>query len=185
MPTMVKINGSPTQPSKTGILVNAIGDAVARKMAIKSKTITLSEVAPKIMCGLTRPDITAAGEELLQMVERADLLVIGTPVYRAAYTGVLKHFFDLVDRDAMRNRKAILCATGGTSMHALVIEHQLRPLMGFFAIQTVTTGLYGLSEDFADGAVASPSLKDRIERASGEAVDLLTSSLVRRPQLVQ
>lgn len=185
MPTMVKINGSPTLPSKTGILVNAVGDAVARKMAINSESIALSEVATEIMCGLTRPDVTDLGEQLLQLVESADLLVIGTPVYRAAYTGVLKHFFDLVDRDAMRNRKAIVCATGGSSMHALVIEHQLRPLMGFFAIQTVTTGLYGLSEDFADSAVASSSLKDRIERAADEAVDMLASSFVRRPQLVQ
>lgn len=185
MPTMVKINGSPTQPSKTGILINAIGDAVARKMALRSETVSLSEVAPEIMCGLTRSEVTDTGERLLQLVEHADLLIIGTPVYRAAYTGILKHFFDLVDRDAMRNRKAILCATAGSSMHALVLEHQLRPLMGFFAIQTVTTGLYGLSEDFAQGAVVSPSLKDRIERAANEAVELLAGSSIRRPQLVQ
>lgn len=174
MLTMVRINGSPTQPSKTGILVDAVGDAISQMLPIENFTITLSTAGQEIMCGLTRPEVTSEGEELLRLVERADILVIGTPVYRAAYTGLLKHFFDLVDRDSMRNRKAVLCATGGSPMHALVIEHHLRPLMGFFAIQTVTTGLYGLSEDFADGAVSSPVLKERVDRAAREAVSLLS-----------
>ncbi|SFV36714.1 NAD(P)H-dependent oxidoreductase [Hyphomicrobium facile] len=185
MLTIVGINGSPTRQSKTGILIDAVADAVATALPTDSYKIALSDVGHEVMCGLTRPDVSVKGEELLQLVERADLLIIGTPVYRAAYTGLLKHFFDLVDRDAMRNRKAILCATGGTPMHALVIEHQMRPLMGFFAIQTVTTGLYGLSDDFASGAVSSPALRERIERAADEAVGLLVPSRVPVRQLVE
>lgn len=184
MLTIVGINGSPTRQSKTGILIDAVSDAVAMAIPADSYTISLSDVGHEVMCGLTRPDVSAKGEELLQLVERADLLIIGTPVYRAAYTGLLKHFFDLVDRDAMRNRKAVLCATAGTPMHALVIEHQLRPLMGFFAIQTVTTGLYGLSDDFANGAVSNPRLRERIERVTEEAVNLLATSRAPSPQLV-
>lgn len=176
MPTLVKINGSPSSPSKTGILIDAVGDAVARSTSIDTSTIALSEVGHSVMCGMSRPEVSAKGEALLRAVECADILVIGTPVYRAAYTGVLKHFFDLVDRDVMRGRIAVVCATGGTAMHGLVIEHNLRPLMGFFAIQTVTTGLYGLSEDFADGQIASAALQERVERAAREAVGLLTSS---------
>ncbi|KWT71390.1 FMN reductase [Hyphomicrobium sulfonivorans] len=104
------------------------------------------------------------------MTEQADLLILGTPVYRATYTGVFKHFFDLVDRDAMRDRKAVLCATGGSPLHGLMLEHQMRPLMGFFSMQTITTGLFGLTDDFADGRVVSPDLNKRIERVTSEVV---------------
>lgn len=168
MLTMVAINGSPTKPSRTGILLEAVADAVAAKMPFTSYTISLADVGHEFMSGLTRPDITSRGEELLRITERADLLIVGTPVYRASYTGILKHFFDLVDRDAMRERKAVLCATGGSAMHGLVLEHQLRPLMGFFSMQTITTGLYGLSGDFADGRVSSPDLNGRIARVADE-----------------
>ncbi|WP_181335505.1 NAD(P)H-dependent oxidoreductase [Hyphomicrobium methylovorum] len=184
MLTVVKINGSPTQPSKTGILVDAVADAIAKVTPVENFSIALSNVGPEFMCGLTRPDISAKGEELLRLAESADILIIGTPVYRAAYTGILKHFFDLVDRDAMRDRKAVLCATGGTPLHGLVIEHQLRPLMGFFAIQTATTGLYGLSEDFANGAISSSALQSRVDRAAREAVTLVDHSKAI-PELVQ
>lgn len=184
MITVVKINGSPTRPSKTEILVNAIGAAVASKIHVEEHALTLSEVGHAYMCGLTRPDISAKGEQLLQLVERADVLIVGTPVYRASYTGLLKHFFDLVDRDAMRGRRAIICATGGTPMHGLVLEHQLRPLMSFFAMQTAQTAIYGLSEDFQDGQVAGTALRSRIDQAADEMVDLLSTSRMRVSEVV-
>lgn len=168
MLNVVTINGSPTKPSRTGILIDAVAAAVSGRMDCTRKTISLSEDAHEFMCGLTRPEVTARGEKLLQMTEQADLLILGTPVYRATYTGVFKHFFDLVDRDAMRDRKAVLCATGGTPLHGLMLEHQMRPLMGFFSMQTITTGLFGLTDDFADGRVVSPDLNRRIERVANE-----------------
>lgn len=176
MITLVKINGSPTRPSKTEVLVNTIAAAVSARAEVVEHAIYLSDVGHAFMCGLTRPDISAKGEQLLQLVERANVLVVGTPVYRASYTGILKHFFDLVDRDAMRGRRAILCATGGTPMHGLVLEHQLRPLMSFFAIQTAQTALYGLADDFQDGRVVDAALRNRIDQAADEIIDLLPAA---------
>lgn len=176
MPAMVKVNGSPTKHSKTGILIDALGDAISRIIPMESHTIPLSDVGHEIMCGLTRTDIGSGGKQLLQIAERADVLIIGTPVYRASYTGLLKHFFDLIDRDVMRGRKAVLCATGANQMHSLVIEHQMRPLMGFFSIQTPATGIYATSDQFADGAVSSAALKADIERVAEELCGLLATS---------
>lgn len=171
MLTVVTINGSPTKPSRTGILIDAVADAVAARIPTRREAIAMSDDAHEFMCGLTRPEVTARGEKLLQMTEQADLLILGTPVYRATYTGVFKHFFDMVDRDAMRDRKAVLCATGGTPLHGLMLEHQMRPLMGFFSMQTITTGLFGLADDFADGRVVSADLNKRIQRAADEVAD--------------
>lgn len=176
MPTIVKINGSPTKHSKTGIVIDALGDAMARLMPMESHTIPLSDVGHEIMCGLTRADIGAPGKQLLQLAEQADVLIVGTPVYRASYTGLLKHFFDLIDRDVMRGRKAVLCATGANQMHSLVLEHQLRPLMGFFAIQTSATAIYATSDQFADGAVSCRALIADIERAAEELCGLVATS---------
>jgi FMN reductase len=120
------------------------------------------------MCGLTRPGVSAEGERLLRLVEASDILVVGTPMYRASYTGLLKHFFDLLERDELRNRKAVLCATGANQMHTLALEHELRPLMSFFPIQTTATAIYATSGDFTDGVISNTAIKDSIERAAGE-----------------
>ena len=176
MTKMVMINGSPTKRSKTGTLIDAIGQAIARLIPLESHTISLSDVGHEVMCGLTRPGVTAEGERLLRLAETADIMVVGTPMYRASYTGLLKHFFDLLERDALRNCKAVLCATGANQMHTLAIEHELRPLMYFFPIQTAATGIYGTGDDFNDGVISSQSMKENIERAAHEMADLFAAS---------
>lgn len=175
---MARVNGSPSRNSRTGVLVDAVGDAVARAFPIESTTISLGQSSINFMCGLTRADITAQGEWLVSQVEAADILIIGTPVYRASCTGVFKHFFDLVDKDILRGRKAVLCATGGTAMHGLMLEHHLRSLMSFFSVHTMPTALFGLNEDFADGKIANPDLNVRIKRVVSELVDVMAENRV-------
>jgi FMN reductase len=176
MTTMCTINGSPTKRSKTGALVEAIGDAIAHVIPVERRGISLADVGHEVMCGLTRPGITAEGEKLLRLAETSDIIVVGSPMYRASYTGLLKHFFDLIERDAIRNCKAVLCATGANQMHTLALEHQMRPLMAFFSIHTTPTAVYGTGEDFTDGVVSSQSLKEKIERAAHEMADLVSIS---------
>jgi NAD(P)H-dependent FMN reductase len=86
-------------------------------------------------------------------VEEADAYLVATPVYRATYTGALKNFFDLVPNDPkghdpLRGKVVGLLATGGSDHHYLVLEHQLRPLFGFFGAYTPTRAIYASSKDF-------------------------------------
>ncbi|TGP68131.1 NAD(P)H-dependent oxidoreductase, partial [Mesorhizobium sp. M2D.F.Ca.ET.224.01.1.1] len=118
----------------------------------------------------------ASGEAIIQRVEKADLLVVGTPVYRASYTCALKHLFDLVDYRALTGKTVLLAATGGSPYHGLVLEHQLRPLFGFFCSVTVPTGVYGTPDDFVDGEIVGAAIIERIARAATDAVSLLNSS---------
>jgi FMN reductase len=173
MALMVCINGSPRRDSRTALLVSSVAKAVQQRIAIERHDITMSASAPHIFSGLTRDGLSPAGERLCRLVEVADLLIVASPVYRASYTGILKHLFDLVDRDVMRGRKAIIVSTGGTPLHGLVMEHQFRPLMGFFGIQTVATALYGLEEDFSGGEVIGAALAHRVQRAADEAAMLM------------
>jgi FMN reductase len=91
-------------------------------------------------------------------------------VYRASISGALKHIFDLVDRDALTGRIAVLSATGGT---ALVGEHQLRPLLGFFRAFTVPTFVYATEDEFDAARLPNASVEERIARAADEAAHLL------------
>ena len=135
--------------------------------------IEISEASQHLFRGLTRGALDATGEAIVRRVETADLLVVGTPVYRGSYTGALKHLFDLVDHRALAGKTVILAATGGSRLHGLVLEHQLRPLFGFFGAFTCPTAVYGAPDDFDGAEIASPELKERIDRASAEAIALL------------
>jgi FMN reductase len=64
-----------------------------------------------------------------------------------------------------------LVATGGGERHALVVEHQLRPLFGFFQARTLPTAVYGASAEFDGTTVRAESLRLRVDALAAELAD--------------
>ena len=116
-------------------------------------------------------------------VEQADVLVVATPVYRGSYTGLFKHFFDLIHQDALIDTPVLLAATGGSERHALVIDHQLRPLFSFFQARTLPLGVYATDKDFVDQRLRDEALMDRARLAVRRALPLITEARHASPVL--
>ncbi|MBY2996378.1 FMN reductase [Rhizobium leguminosarum] len=167
------LSGNVKQPSRTASVVEAVVGAAASKLGLESRTIELFDAAPILFRALRSDQLDAAGRAIIDAVEAADVLVVGSPVYRASYTGALKHLFDLVDYRALTGKRVILAATGGTPLHGLMTEHQLRPLFGFFNALTLPTSIYATESDFVDYEITSPVLRERIERAVSELAQVL------------
>ena len=175
--SIVGVAGNVTRPSRTSALLRAVLNGLQSQIDADSRLIELIDAAPLLLSALTPDRLDAEGRALIRTIEAADLLVVGTPVYRASYTGALKHLFDLVRHDALAGKPIILTATGGSQMHALVTEHQLRPLFGFFNALTLPTTIYATEADFRDFQITSPAVHDRIERAVWEAAGVLDARL--------
>jgi FMN reductase len=110
----------------------------------------------------------------LHAVENADLLLVGTPVYKGSYPGLFKHFVDLLDYKALAGLPVSLIATGGSDRHALVIEHQLRPLFGFFNAHTLPTGVFIRDSAISGGEVHDELISARLSQLVQEATVALT-----------
>jgi FMN reductase len=121
-------------------------------------------------------------ERQLVAVEQADVLVVATPVYRGSYTGLFKHFFDFIDQDALVDTPILLAATGGSERHALVIDHQLRPLFSFFQARTLPLGVYATDRDFAEGRVHNEALIQRARLAVQRAMPCWRCPIAPRPR---
>lgn len=146
---IVGLSGSLTNPSRTTTLVSSIVASAEQSFRAPSETIAIAEFGAALGGAAHPGDLPAAVRSAQESLIAADLLVVGTPIYKAAYTGLLKHFFDLLDPDSLRGKAAILAATGGSEHHALVLEHQLRPLLSFFGVHTVPTALFARDGSFA------------------------------------
>ena len=177
---VVAVSGSLTHPSRTTALVEAIVEAFGRVIPIESHVITLNELGPLLGGALTRKGLPAVAEDELQRIESADLLVVATPVYRASFTGLFKYTFDFVDQYALVDTPVLLAATGGSERHALIIEHQLRPLFGFFQALALPVGVYAHDSEFTDYKISSEALSERIDKAITRALPLVKSSLAER-----
>ena len=177
---VVAVSGSLTDPSRTTALVEAIVASVGRALPIESHVITLNTLGPHLAGVLSRKGLPPEAEHELAAIEKADLLVVATPVYRASFTGLFKHLFDFVDQYALVDTPVLLAATGGSDRHALIIEHQLRPLFGFFQSLALPVGVYANDSDFTDYRISNPQLDERIEKAVARALPLVRSALVEK-----
>src|SRR5690242_3590996 len=72
-------------------------------------------------------DQTVAG--LVEQVGQADLVVVASPTYKAAYTGLLKLFLDRFAGGTGLSGLAVPLMLGGSPAHALAPEHTLRPVL--------------------------------------------------------
>jgi FMN reductase len=179
---LVGVSGSLQTPSKTTVLVQAILGAVEREVPTSTHLVELHELGPQLAGALRRDQLPATAEAELRAIEAADLLVVASPVYRASFTGLFKHLFDFVGQYALIDKPVLLAATGGSDRHALMLEHQLRPLFGFFQAITLPIGVYASDADFTNYEISNTDLQERIELAVSRARPLLGRELeVPRP----
>ena len=164
-PTVVGFSGNFTRPSKTRGFVDQVVKEIARRHGLAASTHDIVDVGPSLGNAKWSRELDAQGKDVLERVVGADVLVVGSPTYKGSYTGLFKHFFDLVDPTALRAKPVVLLATGGGDRHSLIVEHQLRPLFGFFEALTLPTAVYASDRDFADGVLVSDTIKARVELA--------------------
>jgi FMN reductase len=172
---VVVVNGSPNQQSKTMGLVDAILSALAEMVPFEASRVDVYRLGPGFTGAIERDDVTTEVEQALRRAEQADLLIAATPVFRGSYPGMFKHFFDLIDQYALANKLVLLAATGGGEHHALVLEHALRPLFGFFQAMTVPVALFASGGDFDGTMLLNPRVHGRIQVALTDVADLLRS----------
>lgn len=173
---VVAVSGSVQRPSRTLVLVEQLLAALAEALPIDAHLITLEELAPAIGGTSYRDQLPGQVQTELAAIESADVLVVASPVYRGSYTGLFKHLFDLVHHEALIDVPVLLAATGGSDRHALVIDHQLRPLFSFFQTRTLPLGVYASEQDFSGYDITSQALRDRIALAVTRALPLLSTA---------
>src|SRR5690606_39283401 len=158
---LVAVSGGLHATSKATALTAHLLERIADQVPCEQQLVELGRLAPQFAGAVSRSQLPDAVKGALTVVERADVLVVTTPVYRGSYTGLFKHFFDFVQQDALIDKPVLLAATGGSDRHALMIDHQLRPLFSFFQARTLPLGVYATDKDFENGPLQDRSLIPR------------------------
>lgn len=180
--TIVGLSGSINSPSRSLVLVEALLNRIATRIDANALLFNIADVELGSPALIGANGHTGRSQLIIDAIQSADLLVVGTPIYRGSYTGAFKHVFDLVSQDALAGKPVVLSATGGSALHGLAIEHQLRPLFSFFGAHTVPTGVYATESDFKDYRIVSRFLLDRIDKAASEAA-ILAEALIPAAKL--
>ncbi|WP_313369362.1 FMN reductase [Achromobacter animicus] len=170
---LVAVSGGMQRPSRTTALAEELLTLIANEIPCEPRLVEMGRIAPQLAGATWRSNLPDTVERELTAVEQADVLVVATPVYRGSYTGLFKHFFDFIHQDALIDKPVLLAATGGSQRHALIIDHQLRPLFSFFQARTLPLGIYATDEDFVDYRLKNDALIERAGLAVQRALPLV------------
>ncbi|WP_188722866.1 FMN reductase [Nitratireductor aestuarii] len=175
---IVGFSGNISRPSKTKNLVEFVANAISDRKGCSYSVFDVIDLGPSFSNTHRVQDLDGAAARIVEQIVSADVLVVGSPTFKGSYTGLFKHFFDLLDPASLRGKPVLVTATGGGDKHALIVEHQLRPLFGFFEALTLPTAIFASERDFAGGKLVGDAVRLRTEQAIEQAVNTLDA---RRP----
>src|SRR6478735_11362482 len=137
--TVLLIAGSPSAPSRSAVLLDAVAARLAER-GVPAERLAIRELAAHalLLGEASHPTVQHAVEQ----VRRADVVVIATPVYKAAYSGVLKVFLDLLPQSALKGKTVLPLATGGSPHHMLALDYALRPVLQSLSARHILPGVY-------------------------------------------
>lgn len=179
--TITGFAGSFSAPSRSRALVETAVELATTRFDATGHVFDLNDLGPSLGAARSLGDLDAQALEHVSALLRSDALIIASPVHKGSYSGLFKHLFDLLDPGLLIGKPVLLTAVGGGDRHALVIEHHLRPLFGFFEANTLATGVYASDRDFAGTRLADETTRARLLRAVNQLTPFLSSRTVVEP----
>jgi FMN reductase len=168
--SVLLIAGSPSDRSRTAALLEATGQRLESR-GVQVKRLRVRDLNPQalLLADFGHPSVLAAQE----LVAQASVLVIATPVYKAAYSGILKVFLDLLTQTALKGKTVLPLATGGSPHHMLALDYALRPVLQSLGAKQILPGIYATDSQVVVTPEGGYQVDGEIGHRLDEAVDTL------------
>ena len=139
--SVLLVAGSPSERSRSSALL----ESVALRLAKRGVQVDRLKIRDLPAQALLHGDVTQRQiAQAVDQVQQATALVVATPVYKAAYSGVLKLLLDLLPQTALKNKTVLPLATGGSPHHMLALDYALRPVLQSLAARHILPGVYAV-----------------------------------------
>lgn len=171
---LVGISGSLSRHSKTETALRGALAHLSDEPDVQTEAILLSELTLPFCDGRKTDAYTGDARTVIDKIVAADAIIFGSPIFRGSYTGAFKNLLDILPNDSLEGKATGIIATGGSNHHYLSIEHQFKPVLGFFNAYVVPGGVYLNNSHFRDGQLADEDALDRLGKLVSEVYRLGT-----------
>ncbi|MER2107870.1 MAG: NADPH-dependent FMN reductase [Solibacillus sp.] len=171
MTKAIIINGGHTKFSRLTGMEQAIEQALA-KAGATVETLAVHELPATDV--LTANFKSVAIQQAVVKVGEADIVVLLTPIFKGAYSGILKAFLDLLPQKGLQNKTVIPAAIGGSIAHLLALQYALVPVASILGATSITQPIYIVDTQVekleAGGYQLDAEATERIEQVVFQAV---------------
>ncbi|KQB51974.1 NADPH-dependent FMN reductase [Pseudomonas endophytica] len=177
---VVTLGGSPSQRSRSGVLLDRAKYWLNQQgVEVVSYQVRDFPAEDLLHARFDSPKVI----DLLQQIERADGLVIATPVYKASFSGALKTVLDLLPERALSHKVVLPIATGGSIAHMLAVDYALKPVLSALKAQEMLHGIFAEDSQITYAQGSTPAqLVPVLEQRLNESLEHFYSALARRPK---
>lgn len=173
MASIVVLAGSPSTTSRTA----AVLDLLALRLTGHGHDVRIVSIrelppGPLLAADTHHPAICDA----VAAIAGAHGLIVASPVYKAAYTGLLKAFLDLLPQHALAGKTVLPLVTGGTPAHVLAVDYALRPVLASMGAH-VGQGYFVLDQLINLAPTTGPTLAPTAERPLLGIVDAFSEAV--------
>lgn len=138
---VVLISGSPSTRSRSGVVLKHAAQWLAdHGVGVSAVRVQDFNAEDLLYARFDSPEVTA----FIEAVARADGLLIGTPVYKASFSGALKTLLDLLPERSLHGKVVLPLATGGSIAHMLAVDYALKPVLSALKCQEVLHGVFAI-----------------------------------------
>lgn len=149
MVMVMAIAGSPSAPSRSAAILDYACHALETH-GIETHTLAVRDLDAQELLHAQADGGSIAPQ--VQVLQRASGVLVATPVYKAAYTGILKAFLDLLPAGALGGKVVLPIASGSAPTHALMLDYAFKPVLAALGAAHVATGLYLQDSQFSHTA---------------------------------
>jgi len=170
------IAGSPSERSRSAALL----DAVAQRLTVRGALVDrvhIRDLSPQAL--LLADAHHRSISQAVAQVAAARVLVVSTPVYKAAYSGVLKVFLDLLPQTALQGKTVLPLATGGSPHHMLALDYALRPVLQSLGAKHILPGIYATDAQVSVTPEGAYTVGRDIATRLDDAVNVLVTETLR------
>jgi FMN reductase len=170
---VVLLAGSPSSPSRSQALLSHLQHELRRADTL-CHTLALRDLPAQ---ALLQADVSHAElQAALARVREANVVVIATPIYKAAYSGLLKTFLDLLPQDGLAGKPVLPLATGGSIAHLLAIDYALKPVLHALGARHIADAVFVTDPQLRPQAGGryefEPAVTERLDRAVRGVLEL-------------
>lgn len=139
--TVLLIAASPSARSRSSALLQAAGERL-QHLGLAPRTLRLRELPAQPLLHADASD--PAVRDALDAVAQARVVVLSTPIYKAAYSGLLKVFLDLLPQDGLKDKTVWSLASGGSPAHLAALDYALLPVLSALGARRHIDGVYAV-----------------------------------------
>lgn len=168
-PLQAIVVNSSLRPSRTGVLSNAIRQALsAEGVVVEALDLSLDSMP---FCDGTSCYSDSRTIALTQKVAQAQIIVLASPVYNYTLNAAAKNFLELTGAAWTRKVVGIVC-NAGSRMSYMAPMNFAQCLMLDQRSRVAPRYVYATAEQIQNGTITDPDIQERIDTLAKDILEL-------------